>query len=246
MIDLFLTLVFAFLGGLLPALIWLWYWLKKDKDHPEPNGLIIKTFIFGMLMVPIAFILQSAINYIFLEGGGEEVIKTGAISAVLIIVLWAFIEELVKYAAASGGGLRNKANDEPIDVPIYMITAALGFAALENMLFLITPILEGNLSSAFLTGNMRFIGATLVHVSSSALIGIFGSISYFLKREVKRIYIFWGFVFATALHTVFNLFIINHNDLAYLGFITVWIFTILIAIIFEQLKKSKLSKIQNV
>jgi RsiW-degrading membrane proteinase PrsW (M82 family) len=244
MIDLLITLAFAFIGGFLPALIWLWFWLREDKAHPEPNKLILKTFGLGMLMVPVAFVLQSAINYLLLGGNGEYVIARGGIATVLIIVVWAGIEELVKYLAARSGGLKNKANDEPIDVPIYLITAALGFAALENMLFLISPILEGNLADAFLAGNMRFIGATLLHVASSALIGIFGSLSYFLKKEIKKLYLLAGFILATVLHAIFNLFIINHNDIAYLGFITVWFFVLVIVLIFEKIKKIKVSPLR--
>jgi RsiW-degrading membrane proteinase PrsW (M82 family) len=243
MSDLFLTLSFAFLGGILPAIIWLMFWLREDGAHPEPNRLIIKTFLFGMVMVPVAFVLQSAINFTFLSGEGENIIVSGGLLAIGTIILWAFIEEFVKFAAARGGGLKSKANDEPIDVPIYMITAALGFAALENMLFLLSPLLEGNLADAFLTGNMRFIGATLVHVASSALIGVFGSLSYFFKERMKRLYLASGFFLATLLHAGFNLFIINHKDTAYIGFITVWIFIVLIIILFERIKKIKVSKI---
>jgi RsiW-degrading membrane proteinase PrsW (M82 family) len=70
-------------------------------------------------------------------------------------------------------------------------------------------LLEGNLADAFLAGNMRFIGATLLHVSASALIGIFGSLSYFLKKEMKKRYLLSGFFLAILLHAIFNLFIIE-------------------------------------
>ena len=246
MFSLITTLIFAIVGGILPALIWLAFWLREDEAHPEPNKLIVKTFFLGMAMVPIAFVLQNILNFTILGDSVDELIAGGGILAIVILAIWAFIEELVKYLAARSGGLRNKANDEPIDVPIYMITAALGFAALENILFLISPLLEGNLASALMTGNMRFIGATLLHVSSSAMIGIFGSLSYFFKRGTKRLYLVGGFVIATVLHTVFNLFIINHNDIAYFGFITVWFFVVLITVMFEKIKKIKVSKIKNV
>lgn len=243
MFDLILTLIFALIGGFLPALIWLWYWLKEDKAHPEPNKLIIKTFLLGMAMVPVAFIFQTLFNSTLLKGGGEEYIAAGGILSAIIIIFWAGIEEAVKYFAARSGGMKSKSNDEPIDVPIYLITASLGFAALENMLFLISPLLEGNLADAVITGNMRFIGATLLHVASSAIIGIFGAISYFFKKEIKKLYIISGFIVATLLHAIFNLFIINNNDIAYLGFITVWFFAVLISVIFERIKKVKVSKI---
>lgn len=243
MVSLSTSIIFAFLGGFLPALIWLWYWLKEDSKHPEPNKLIIKTFFLGMGMVPIAFIFQTLFNSIILQGNGEKLIESGGIIGAIIIIIWAGIEEAVKYFAARNGGLKSKSNDEPIDVPIYLITAALGFAALENTLFLISPLLEGNLADAVVAGNMRFIGATLLHVASSAIIGIFGALSYFFKNEIKKIYVVSGFAVATLLHAIFNLFIINHNDISYLGFITVWFFIVLISVLFERIKKIKVNKV---
>jgi RsiW-degrading membrane proteinase PrsW (M82 family) len=243
MLDLALTLIFALLGGFLPAYIWLRFWLREDKKHPEPNNLIIKTFFFGVLMVPVAFVIQNIFNYLILDNNGDVIITSGGVTAILLILFWATVEEWVKYIAAKKGGLDNKANDEPVDMPIYMITAALGFAAIENALFIVSPLLEGNLADALLTGNMRFVGATLVHISSSALIGIFGGLSYFYKKEIKRMYIFSGFILAVLLHSIFNLFIINGNNIAYLGFIIVWVFTVLVAILFEKIKKIKAEKI---
>ena len=49
----FQTILFALLGGVLPALLWLWFWLKEDKKRPEPRGLILLAFIAGMLTVPV-------------------------------------------------------------------------------------------------------------------------------------------------------------------------------------------------
>lgn len=239
MSELLINLLFAFFGGILPALIWLWFWLKEDGSHPEPNKLIIKTFLLGILMVPVAFIFQTAINIIFWNGEVEEVLSRGSYITLLIVLIWAGIEEFLKYQAAKAGGLNSKENDEPIDFTIYMITAALGFSAIENVLFLISPLLEGNIIDAFLTSNLRFVGATLVHVASSSMIGIFGSFSYFFKAKSKRKYLIMGFILSILLHTVFNLFIINNSNLSYLGFVTVWVFVVLLIIIFERIKKIK-------
>ena len=62
-------------------------------------------------------------------------------------------------------------NKEPIDAMIYCIVVALGFAALENTFFIMDPLLNGEVTKGLLTGNMRFIGSTLVHIVSSASIG---------------------------------------------------------------------------
>ena len=48
------TLGYAFLGGLLPSLIWLYFLLKEDATHPEPKTLIALAFVAGMVGVALA------------------------------------------------------------------------------------------------------------------------------------------------------------------------------------------------
>ena len=115
---------YAFLGGLLPSLIWLYFLLKEDARCPEPKQLIALAFVAGMISVVPALVL-------------EEWIQSSHLESFSVIVGWATIEEVVKYGAAATLILWNKAVDEPIDYVIYMLTVALGFAAAENMLFLL-------------------------------------------------------------------------------------------------------------
>ncbi|MBU1159880.1 PrsW family intramembrane metalloprotease, partial [Patescibacteria group bacterium] len=125
------NIILAFLAGFLPPLIWLWFWLKKDP-HPEPRSILILTFLGGMLSVLIAFVLEYAVN-IFKESFS---IKETVSAAAITLFLWAIIEETVKYLSARLTALKRISFDEPVDAIIYMVTAALGFAALENVLFL--------------------------------------------------------------------------------------------------------------
>ncbi len=39
----------AFLGGVLPSLLWLWFWIKEESKKPEPKGLLAVVFILGMV-----------------------------------------------------------------------------------------------------------------------------------------------------------------------------------------------------
>ncbi len=240
------TFVFSFLLGLLPALLWLWFWLREDSAHPEPKKLILLTFLYGALSVPFALIFQIIFNSVFNIGGTSTVGTLPFLYAFLIVCVWAGIEEFVKYKAAWYGGLRKTFTDEAVDVPIYMISAALGFSALENILFLIEPIQHGNLGSIISTTKLRFIGASLVHVASSALIGMFAGYSLFFMQSMKRRYVFTGFILATILHALFNLFIIKSSQNSFIGFLFIWLFVVLIIFLFERIKKIKVTRIQNV
>ena len=157
-------IIFAGIFGIIPAIIWLWFWLREDI-HPEPTKFIIFCFLLGMLSVFVALPLQHLTEKL-----------TGNI--VGLFFLWAIIEESLKFGSAWIGGIHSPADDEPIDPIIYMIVAALGFVAMENTLFLIDPLISGNLGNTIITGNLRFIGATLLHVMSSSTIGIFLALSF--------------------------------------------------------------------
>ncbi len=217
---------YAFIGGIVPALLWLLFFLREDRLHPEPRKLLIFTFIAGMSCVIFVLPVQR-FAYGFLTGGS-------------LLLAWAFIEELFKYWAAYLVVLWQSAVDEPMDPVIYMITAALGFAALENALFMSGPLLSGNPTEALITGNLRFIGAALLHVVASASIGMALALSFYRKSKYKRLYFLTGFILSVLLHTIFNFFIMESNGGEVLiVFSFVWIGVILLLLLFERIKLIK-------
>lgn len=242
------TIFFALSGGLLPALIWLTFWLREDSMHPEPKKLIFVTFFFGLLSAPFALSLQLFINKIlFFDLDIKSYIESGImipLSAILMVIVWATIEEISKYFAAYHGGLKKEANDEAVDDMIYMIAAALGFASIENALYVFGPLLTGDTELAIATGNLRFIGASLLHIATASMIGAFRAFSHFRTNEIKKTYILSGFILAVALHSAFNLFIINNAESTFTAFSIVWIIIIIIILIFERVKKIYVEKIK--
>lgn len=214
----------ALLGGLLPALFWLWFWLRQDQKKPEPTGLIVRTFVAGMIVVPLALPLQKLALSLF---GGAA-----------LMAVWVIIEETLKYAIALMVILWHKAVDEPIDYIIYMITIALGFAALENALFIFNPLVAGDISGSIITGNFRFLGATLLHVLASGSIGVFLALAFYQRDSIKLIAGTFGLFVAIVLHTLFNLFIMDANGETILSiFLVVWLLVILLFMVFEKVKQ---------
>ena len=88
--------------------------------------------------------------------------------------------------AAYLAALRFRVFDEPLDGVIYLVTAALGFSALENVFFLITPAQGGDLLRTIVTGDLRFIGASLLHTLASATIGVSLALSFYKGVGVRR------------------------------------------------------------
>ncbi len=220
------TAVIAFLGGLIPVLGWLWFWEHEDK-HPEPHKLTAYALLAGMASVLIVLPLE-----IWVVGNFE--------GTIVIFLLWAAIEEIVKYVIAYVVVLRRAENDEPIDSVMYMITVALGFAALENALFIFNPLLQSNFSEAISTGNFRFIGATVLHIVASSVIGICLALSFYKPKKSQRRYLVLGLFLAIVLHSCFNLSIILFDGkTAILSFFAVWIGIVSLLFLFEKIKRIK-------
>ena len=127
MANLNISFIYALLAGIIPAFLWLYFWLREDRLHPEPRLLIFIAFLGGMLAVPLVLPVEQFVNSNFSD-------------MPTVIMLWAFVEEFTKYFIGFVLVLRRKAVDEPIDAIIYMITIALGFAALENILYLFAKV----------------------------------------------------------------------------------------------------------
>jgi len=231
------TLLFALLGGILPALLWLWFWLKEDRARPEPRGLILLSFVAGMVTVAFVIPLEQAAEFLSIKVAAGLALISAETTTVLA---WATIEESAKYIVGVLVVLKRKANDEPIDAIIYMITIALGFAALENTLFLLNPLGDGDLPSSILTGNLRFLGATLLHTLSSGVLGAAMAFSFYKSGMIKKLYVSLGLLLAIALHSTFNFIIIVTNGEKLLAaLLFVWAGIILLILLFEKVKRIK-------
>jgi RsiW-degrading membrane proteinase PrsW (M82 family) len=219
------TVLYSLLGGVLPALLWLAFWLREDYRHPEPRGLIMKTFMLGMISVVFVLPFQKIVDNFF---PGMTLVA---------ILSWVVLEELFKFGAAYFGGLKSIEDNEPIDPIIYMITAALGFVALENALFLFGSLIGESIIDSVITGNLRFIGASLLHVVSSGIVGISLALSFYKGMWTHIVMTTLALLVAVAFHATFNLSIVNWgNSGAMLAFGLVWVGVVLLLLAFEKAK----------
>lgn len=220
------VIIYAMLAGILPSFIWLYFWVKEDR-HTEPKTMIAATFLSGILIVFLAIVIERYFSTIF-------------VSESLKFLSWAATEEILKYLAVAVVALGTDYNDEPIDSMIYMIAVALGFAAFENALFILDPFTSNNLLVGMMTGNMRFMGSTLVHVVSSATVGFALGLVFYRGYLAKAVALFFGLAAAIFFHTAFNLSIINADSGGALKvFAWVWGAVVILIILFEEIKVVK-------
>ena len=221
------SFAYALIAGLLPSLIWLWFWLREDSEHGEPKWLLAASFFGGFVAVLVAIFV-------------EKVISQNVVDDNLKYVLWAATEEILKFLAVIVIVLKSKYNDEPLKPMIYCIVVALGFAALENALFLVEPVSIGAIAQSIITGNMRFIGATLVHIVSSATIGFALGLTFYRGMISKFFAIVVALVAAITIHSIFNISVISTdpNDILKI-FAWIWLAVVILIILFEEVKAVK-------
>ena len=186
------------------------------------------SFFGGALAVLVVLPFQALASKLFIPG-------------LALLIAWATIEEVAKLGVAGLVDFRKRSYDEPVDTMIYLVTVALGFAAFENVLFLIKSLAEGGIHISIITAAMRFLGATLLHVFSSATIGGIMALAYCKSKREKIIYLILGILAGSALHTLFNFFIMNEIILEGTGnvlsvFAILWICVIFLLLFFEKVK----------
>jgi RsiW-degrading membrane proteinase PrsW (M82 family) len=173
-----------------PALFWFWFFARRDRN-PEPAGLLLRTFVWGALMVIPAGLLQ-----VFLDSIGSSALGAG-FGASLTLFLVGPIEELSKFVAARSIA-KNKAFDEPVDGLIYATAAALGFATLENVLYMF----QDGASVILIRGPI----STLGHVLFALPWGYAMSLKRFRGGQwiLRR-----GLLLGALLHGLFDVFLVG-------------------------------------
>lgn len=276
------VLIFALLGGILPALFWLWFWIREDKLNPEPKSALLSAFAGGIIAVLLSLFFELIIYYLIVDASIPIYLKSPASfwitlqhlaekyhlvdlqanfwdpiqnyishlefssiynfdikKAFAVILIAPIVEELLKLILTYNICLRRKVNDEPIDASIYMLTAALGFAAVETALFLTAPQIKNNIIDGVL---YRSIAPMLIHLISSAVLGIFIGFAFYKNRVKKILYLIGGFICAIFLHMAFNLFIVlndtTHNiTFFWIACLGTWFFLVVLLILFERVKR---------
>ncbi len=194
--------------------------------------MIARTFLMGVIVSPIAVILQ----LFFIKLNPTQAAYPDSTAA---FFLWAALaEELIKFFAVKLVIFNNPEFDEPVDAMIYMVTAGLGFAAIENILVMFRTIPDGA-TAALGVWTLRFVGAILLHALSSAILGYFLAMSWFYQHHRRKL-LYIGLAMATLFHFAFNAFLSSfENQLIGLIYSTSLLVAMafLVAILFDKVRE---------
>lgn len=173
-----------------------------QKKHKERSRNILYIFFWGSAV---------AFPVVLVELASQELLFVPLAAVALMPIIYnfigiAFVEEIAKYLVVKFKAMRKVWFDEPQDAMLYMITAALGFAAVENIVYVLN--FAHDASDVINITLIRAVTATFLHVASSATLGYFIAMGITNPRE-RRKFLYIGIILASLLHGIYNNFIIR-------------------------------------
>ncbi len=168
------------------------YIYLKDKHEKEPIGLLIKSFLFGILSIVITLIISGGVSTFIIIDEGDVVQQAG--HAFLMVAL---VEEFSKFIFVRGVLYRNKNFNEPFDGIVYAVMVSMGFATFENIFY----VMEGG----FGTGLLRMFTAVPAHATFAILMGYYLGKAKFEHK--KAYYALHALGVATLFHGAYDYFL---------------------------------------
>ena len=171
------------LTALFPIAVLIFYICYKDKNNPEPTKELIKTFLIGILTIPLSFCISIPFSSIGLYSMTPTTIL-GSISTSFFGA--AIPEEIAKFVILWFILRKNPFFDEKMDGIVYAVFVSLSFAAIENIMYII-----GNADSFLSIGISRAIFAVPGHFCFGILMGYYYSLAKFdsVNKTKNRILI---------------------------------------------------------
>ena len=171
--------------SVLPVIVLMVYIYRQDKYEKEPLGLLIRAFIGGMIAIPLDLALVSLINGVYYS---ETVFYSAFIEA-------GFCEELCKFSILFLTIWWNRNFNEYMDGIVYAAFVGLGFACIENILY----VFEGGIG----TGIVRALLSVPGHFLFAVIMGYFFSLAKFNKKG-RFGYLMGGLFSAVLAHGLFD------------------------------------------
>jgi RsiW-degrading membrane proteinase PrsW (M82 family) len=177
-------------SALVPSFLLVWYFRARDAN-PEPARVLWITFFLGVFTVlPVLFVALPTVAVMRQVG---DPIMRGGMEAFLSAAL---PEELFKFLVVTLYCARHREFDEPMDGIVYGAVASLGFATLENVLY----VAQGGLSVAI----MRGLSAVPAHAFMGALMGYFVGQWRFGPLELRGRNLLYAYLVPVLVHALYD------------------------------------------
>ena len=183
-----------FLSAIAPVFIIIFYIYLKDKYEKEPKRLMLYSFLLGAIVSVVITTILYLIFDIFLPLNDNFSVQQQFIKAFFVVAL---IEEFSKYVIIRYYSQPKVAFNEPFDGIVYAVIVSLGFAATENIMYVIQGGYEVALTRAFT--------AVPAHAMFGILMGYFMGKAKFNGKRIADNLI--GLSLAIIFHGAYDFFL---------------------------------------
>lgn len=170
----------------------------KDKYNREPLGVLILSFFLGILSIIPAIIIQLALTKPVERIMGQGIMYTAVFSYLIV----ALSEEGSKFLALRYGPYRRRWFDDPFDGIVYAVVVSMGFATLENIMYVTNHGIG--------TGILRMFLSVPAHATFGVLMGYHLGLAKFIPAQKKK-YMFLAIFWPVLFHGTFDFFLFVGN-----------------------------------
>ena len=197
------------LSGVIPALVAMWLVDRLDKKRPEPASTRRLVTFVGMLSVIPAIVIELGLSNSIGEDLGPQITYQGSSFHAFIVA--AGVEEACKILVVYWIVWRRPEFDERMDGIVYASRAGLGFALVENVLYL--------LQQTTLTGQMTvWVARALLAVPGHAMwTGMIGYMAARRRFDGKGLGLIGGYLLAVAFHGAYDCAVFVRQPLHFEG-----------------------------
>jgi RsiW-degrading membrane proteinase PrsW (M82 family) len=171
------------------------YIFYKDLYNREPKLNIVVSFIYGCLAILPAVLFEDSFKYT-LDGtiGGVAIFSYAVV---------AFSEEFSKFIGLRFYAYRQKSFDEPLDGIVYAVMVSMGFATVENVMYVLNSAAAGR---GYEVGIQRMFLSVPAHASFAVVMGYFVGKAKFNPKNSFLLMIA-GLIGAIFFHGTFDFFL---------------------------------------
>ncbi len=198
-----MNVVLSFSMAAAPALVLVWYYYRQDRRKPEPKGLILKVFFLGIASTVPAVFLELVLKQfeVYMKGIPFLVAFFRAFFIAALCEEWIKLQVVKRFVYKTG------AFDEVMDGVVYTVIASLGFACMENILY----VMQYDMTVAV----VRAFSAVPMHAFVSGIMGYYiGRARYAENTRREKSLMRKGLFIAVLIHGIYDFILFSMPEMA--------------------------------
>lgn len=179
-------------------------WVARRDRLPEPRKVVVTTAVLGGLAAIPILIVEVLLVLVLGLPDDPSALETIGQAVLMAFVVASLTEESFKFLVIRGYAARHDEFDEPFDGIVYGVAASLGFALVENVLYVLGGWMDSGVRGGIVIAIMRALTAVPMHAACGIIMGTCIGIGRF---KPGRGWMVLGFAAAFGFHGAYDAFL---------------------------------------